>query len=151
MGDGTPLWEEVAPHVEALLNFAARDLLTQRDREYPNEAVGILTAGGIVYPLINQARSPKRFEVSKTLVQEGISELVKWGEHPVATYHSHPTSASGPSDRDCLYMRETEGGLHIIIGMDGIAAWLWKDGLRSVAKVPLPERVKADGEHTGSV
>jgi proteasome lid subunit RPN8/RPN11 len=137
------LWEEVAPAVTDLLNHIAEPLLTQRDLEYPNEAVGLVTDLFEVFPLINQARSPKRFEVSQRLVAEGIEQLAKHYQRPVAIYHSHPTSASGPSARDVLLMKENPGSLNLIVGMDGIAAWMWwEDELRSVTRIPLPERVK---------
>ena len=135
------LWEEVRPTVLDLLNHISVDLLTQRDSEYPNEAVGLVTDMLEVYPLINQARSPKRFEVSQQLVAEGIQQLAKHYQRPVAIYHSHPTSASGPSSRDVMLMKDNPGSLNLIVGIDGISAWMWwEDELRSVATIPLPER-----------
>lgn len=116
-------------------------LLAHRDDEYPLEAVGIICSDGTTYPLINQARSGHRFEVSEVLMKEAIDILAERGLHPVAVYHSHPDSSSGPSNRDILMMQNMPGALSIIVGRDAIAAWLWNDGLQSVGNIPLPERV----------
>ena len=131
--------EEIAPQLETLLNAARTDLTKHRDDDYPNEAVGILCADATTYPLINQARSPKRFEVSEALVTEAIAQLKVRKRHPVAIYHSHPTSTSEPSNRDTMMMQEMPQASFVIVGSDGIAAWMWDDELRFVVKVPLKE------------
>lgn len=113
-----------------------------RDDAYPQEAVGILCSNGDAYPLINQARSGQRFEVSETLVKEAIGWLEKQGQQPIAVYHSHPTSASSPSGRDVSMMMNMPGALSIIVGIDDIAAWIWDDVLQSVGRIPLPERTR---------
>ncbi len=131
--------EEVAPQLETLLTAARTDLTKHRDDDYPNEAVGILCADGTVYPLINQARSHKRFEVSERIVTEAIAQLKVRKRHPVAIYHSHPTSTSEPSNRDIMMMQEMPQASFVIVGSDGIAAWMWNDELRFIVKVPLKE------------
>ncbi len=131
--------EEIAPQLETLLNSARTDLTKHRDGDYPNEAVGILCADATVYPLINQARSHKRFEVSEQIVTEAIAQLKVRKRHPIAIYHSHPTSTSEPSKRDTMMMQEMPQASFIIVGSDGIAAWMWDDELRFVVKVPLKE------------
>ena len=141
------LWEEVAEPVELLLLECRSAMLEHRDEDYPKEAVGILTSDGVTWPLINQARSPKRFAVSQRLVEEAIAELGRHDQHPVAVYHSHPTSSSGASERDVMMMQENPGSLHVIVGQDGIASWMWWDSLRSVVRIPLPEKV-SHGEPT---
>lgn len=130
---------EIRDEVEALLGTARADLLAARHKDYPNEAVGILCADGSVYPLINQARSSKRFEVGETAVGEAINHLKYRGRFPVAVYHSHPTSDSGPSERDKMLMQEMPNAVNVIIGKDGIAAWLWDEALRFVARIPLED------------
>ena len=130
---------EIRDEVEALLLVARADLLAARHDGYPNEAVGILCADGSVYPLINQARSSKRFEVGETAVGEAINHLKYRGRFPVAVYHSHPTSDSGPSERDKMMMEEMPNALFVIIGKDGIAAWLWDEALRFVSRIPLED------------
>ncbi|MDK1103791.1 MAG: Mov34/MPN/PAD-1 family protein [Actinomycetota bacterium] len=123
---------------KVLMEAAGSDLLDHRNRDYPNEAVGIICADGTCYPLINQARSPTRYEVSTILVGEAIEILSNRNLSPVAVYHSHPTSSSDPSARDSMMMSEIPGALFIIIGNDGIAAWTWNGKLQSVVKIPLP-------------
>ncbi len=133
--------------VEQVLTMAASEMLNHRFDDYPLEAVGILCVDGSVYPLINQARSAHRFEVSQILVREAIEALNRRGFSPIAVYHSHPTSSTGPSTRDVELMSNMPGVLSVIIGLDGITAWRWEDGLQSVARIELPER-KVDGEPT---
>ena len=138
MGD-IPFHEEVKDQLETILIIVRPYLVEQRDNEYPNEAVGIICADATHYPLINQARSPKRFEVSKQLVGEAINHLKYRDRHPIAVYHSHPESDSGPSNRDTMMMEEMPQATFVIVGDDGIAAWMWDDELRFVLRIPLKE------------
>lgn len=124
-----------------LMEHSSRALTEHRFEAYPQEAVGILCSDGTNYPLINQARSDSRFEVSETLVREAIDALSRLGREPVAVYHSHPTSSSSPSNQDISMMKRMPGALSIIVGIDGIAAWRFDNGLQSVGRVPLPEKV----------
>ena len=122
------------------METASVEMLNHRDDVYPQEAVGVLCADGSCFPLVNQARSAHRLEVSAFLVAEAIDMLGERGLSPVAFYHSHPTSASGPSNRDIQMMQTKPGALFVIVGQDGIAAWLWDESLQSAGKIPLPER-----------
>ena len=139
-----PVSEELKDAVTHLIASAATSLVTHRDSDYPHEAVGSLCSDGSVYPLINQARSAHRFEVSQPLVKEAIGVLTQRGMEPIAVYHSHPTSSSGPSKRDIMLMETMPGSLSIIIGQDGIAAWLWDGGLQSVTRINLPTKETVD-------
>ena len=139
MSDEQPFHVRVAGQLVSILETARPELLASRDDSYPDEAVGILCADATVYPLINQARSPKRFEVSEQLVTEAIAQLKVRKRNPVAIYHSHPESDSGPSKRDTAMMAEMPQATFIIVGNDGIAAWMWDDELRFVTRVPLKE------------
>jgi proteasome lid subunit RPN8/RPN11 len=123
-----------------LMETASVEMTDHRDEVYPNEAVGILCSDGSCFPLINQARSAHRLEVSAMLVGEAIDMLIERGLSPVAFYHSHPTSASGPSSRDIQMMQTKPGALFVIVGQDGIAGWLWDEALESAGRIPLPER-----------
>ena len=134
-----PFHETVKEPLEAILVAVRGDLLAHRNNDYPNEAVGILTADGTAYPLINQARSPKRFEVSQQLVAEAINHLKYRNHLPIAVYHSHPEADSGPSERDQMMMREMPQSTFVIIGNDGIAAWMWDEELRFVLHIPLKD------------
>jgi len=145
---GTTVSDSLLAASIELMEFCASEILTHRDEIYPHEAVGILTADGATYPLINQARSSKRFEVNESQVKEAIDVLNDVGKTPVAIYHSHPESASGPSQRDISLMQRMPGALSVIIGQDGIAGWLWDDQLHSVGKIPLPERNRNDDGRT---
>jgi len=131
--------ENLENATEILLASVSEDLVKARDDAYPNEAVGILCYDGAVYPLINQARSPHRFEVGETLVGEAINHLKHRGKMPVAVYHSHPTSGSGPSARDEMMMQEMPGAVFVIVGANDMAAWMWEDELRCIGKVALEE------------
>lgn len=133
----TPFHELVREPLEAILVVVRPYLVEQRAHHYPNEAVGIICADGTHYPLINQARSPKRFEVSQLLVNEAIIHLKNSNRHPIAVYHSHPDSSSDPSKRDEMLMAEMPQSTSVIVGSDGIAAWMWDDELRFILRIPL--------------
>lgn len=134
--------QEFIQSAVTLMEAAAVRMANHRDNAYPQEAVGILCSNGDSYSLINQARSGHRFEVSEVLVKEAIEILESRDMEPVAMYHSHPTSAASPSGRDVSMMMNMPGALSIIVGIDGIAAWLWDDVLQSVGRIPLPERTR---------
>ncbi len=134
-----PFHEQVREPLEAILVAVREELVAHRAKDYPNEAVGIITADGTTYPLINQARSPKRFEVSEQLVTEAIAQLKVRKRHPVAVYHSHPESSSDPSKRDENMMAEMPQATFVIVGQDGIAAWMWDEQLRFILKIPLKD------------
>ena len=134
-----PFHQQVAEPLEAILVAVRPDLVEQRSHAYPNEAVGIICADATHYPLINQARSPKRFEVSQLLVTEAIDSLKAAGRHPIAVYHTHPESSSDPSKRDEMLMSEMPQATSIIVGSDGIAAWMWDEQLRFITRIPLKE------------
>ena len=131
--------QQIKDEVEAILVAARPDLIASRDEGYPNEAVGIICSDAEVYPLINQARSSHRFEVGETLVGEAVNHLKYRDKHPIAVYHSHPESDSGPSARDEMMMKEMPKATFVIVGIDGIAAWLWDGELQSVVKIPLED------------
>ena len=137
--DIEPFHQQVADPLALVLTVARPQLLIHSDNDYPNETVGILCVDGTCYPLINQARSHKRFEVSELLVTEAIAQLKVRKRHPVAIYHSHPTSTSEPSARDTLMMKEMPQASFVIIGSDGIAAWMWDEELRFILKIPLED------------
>ena len=113
--------------VRSMVEHVANSLICARDNAYPNEAVGYVCSDATLYPLINQARSPRRFEVSDTLIKEAIEEILRDGVEPAMIYHSHPTSDSTPSNRDKLMMVELVGAVFVIVGKDDISAWCYKD------------------------
>lgn len=111
--------------VEKLLHESYTSLKLQAAKAYPIEAVGVLCEDGSTAPLINQARSAVRYEVSETLVVEVLDELERRGMIPVAFYHSHPESNADPSERDVLMMKEQANSVFIIVGKESISAWCW--------------------------
>ena len=125
--------------IEALLATARADIVASRNESYPNEAVGIICSDGNVFPLINQARSAHRFSVGETLVGEAINHLKYRGKQPVAVYHSHPESTSGPSASDEQMMEEMPGAVFVIAGTDGMSAWTWSEELVLLATIPLED------------
>lgn len=121
--------------IGAVISDASSALYEARDDAYPEEGVGILCIDATVYPLINQARSHKRFVVSERLVLEKQLELYEQGFSPVAFYHSHPTSPAGPSNRDLHWMEEHPRQVSVIVGNDGIAAWWWDEESILLARI----------------
>jgi len=110
--------------VQGLIRDAYQSLKLHAAKDYPNEAVGIICDGGFIHPLINQARSPHRYEVSKQLVVEAFETITSRGLVPIGFYHSHPSSTPEPSPRDVLHMSEYPNTLFIIIGPTSISAWI---------------------------
>ncbi len=123
--------------IEVLMAAGRADMIRHRNEAYPEEAVGIICADGSTYPLINQARSAHRFEVSQVFVVEAIKALNEAKRFPVAVYHSHPESSSGPSARDVSLMQAMNGALSIIVGIDGITGWAWDGELISMGWISL--------------
>lgn len=64
------------------------------------EAVGIIWSDSSVTPLVNQARSSKRFSVSETLFAETLARVDPAEKTMVSLYHSHPSGALFPSSED---------------------------------------------------
>ena len=120
----------------SLLYESVGDLTDAHLDAYPLEGVGILTEDAIVYPLINQARSPERFVVNEKLVHEAQMELLGQKHATVAFYHTHPTGDSSPSARDELWMEENNSQVMVIVGKKSIAGWVWTDRLHSLGKIP---------------
>lgn len=155
--NGTKIGVE-APEINITFIDSVRDLIHQAYQslklhsasDYPIEAVGIICDGGITYPLINQARSPHRYEVSKQLVTEALDVLNARGLLPLGFYHTHPTSNPEPSKRDVLLMSENPNSLFIIVGQYAIAAWITQmDGHSPFAIKHIVE--VTDVEHSRSL
>jgi len=74
--------------------------------ELPNECVGMLMSDSSVVRLINQQRSPNRFEVSLTQMANTLA-LINPETHTVfAIYHSHPNGVLDLSIPDQHMMKE---------------------------------------------
>jgi proteasome lid subunit RPN8/RPN11 len=64
------------------------------------EAVGIIWSDSSISPLVNQARSSKRFAVSESLFAETLAQVDPAEKTMVSLYHSHPSGAMFPSSED---------------------------------------------------
>lgn len=86
-----------------------RDAIIHHARaEWPNECCGIL-AGVMAgeefsvknhYPLINELASPTAFRSEPQSMFRAMKEIRQQQMEIVAVYHSHPTTAAVPSQRD---------------------------------------------------
>ena len=134
---------EYTDSIQLLLEQCQDRVRSHSASELPREAVGILSAGGRLYPLINQRRSGHAFMVSSVFIAEGIQWLEDRNDTSVAFYHSHPTTPATPSADDVAMMRSTPNITHVIAGIDRIAAYLCEDA----TSPPLLIAEVHNGEH----
>lgn len=132
---GESLTALIETGVGTLISDAAPFLEEARLDAYPDEGVGIICIDATVYPLINQARSHKRFAVSERLVHEAQMQLQEDGFTPVAFYHTHPSDPASPSAGDMRWMEEHPHQVSVIVGNDGIAAWWWDEESILLARI----------------
>lgn len=102
----------------------------------PYEAVALVSSRASIRPLINQRRSKHSFAVSEAQIAEAAEDFSDAGEYPVAIFHSHPTQDSAPSSTDVEQMRQLGNGYtFLIMGIDGLAAWVWNDEDDSITQM----------------
>jgi proteasome lid subunit RPN8/RPN11 len=106
-----------------ILDLATPLIAAHSTDDAPIEACGVVLMDGYIHRLINQARSPHRWAVSKVQMRELTAS-------PIAIYHSHPTSLAVPSSPDRTMMEAwyAHAGLSLpflIYGIDGLRAWTW--------------------------
>ena len=91
------------------------NMLTHMRDELPNECVGMLMSDSTVVKLINQARSPSRFEVGLPQMADALAAIDPDTRTVFAIYHSHPNGSLDLSPYDQTSMRDmwTYGGLPI--------------------------------------
>jgi len=74
------------------------------DREYPNEACGILAGRGTtvekVYALTNENPSPTFYQIDGQEQFRVLREMREAGRDLVGIYHSHPAGRAYPSSTD---------------------------------------------------
>jgi proteasome lid subunit RPN8/RPN11 len=105
----------------------------------PYEACGVLV--GIIngstalvekaLPVTNVKRTRASFELDPKEHYNAWDEAEKNGMEIVGIYHTHPVSSAVPS----LWDRETmqnDTSVWLIAGADGMRAYVWEDGVRSV-------------------
>ncbi len=131
--------EPLIKPVRGLIHSAYQSLKLHSAKDCPIEAVGIICDGGFIHHLINQARSPHRYEVSKQLVVEAFETVTSRGLIPLGFYHSHPESTTEPSSRDVLHMSENPNTLFLIVGQKSIAAWIAHEPIHELTSEPIPE------------
>ena len=105
----------------------------------PYEACGVLI-GTLVgntaivekaLPITNSKRTRRSFELDPKEHYEAWNEAEKNGKEIVGVYHTHPVSSAVPS----LWDRETmqnDASVWLIAGADGIRAYVWDNGLKSI-------------------
>ena len=123
------------------LDAALRSQISAEARAaYPRECCGLIEGvdeGGVLratllYPAVNLAAAPDRFEIDPVLQ----FRLMRERRNIVGCYHSHPDGAAEPSPRDAEYAFAGEF-VWLIAGSAGrLAAYAW-DGARFMP-VPMP-------------
>ncbi len=100
------------------------EIVEQARREAPNECCGLIASvdgrAVAVYPAVNQAASPLRYEVDPG-EQYSIMMMIEYAGHELgAIYHSHTRSAPYPSQTDINLAFHPEA-LYVIVGLAGNA------------------------------
>lgn len=102
-----PYTTSFLPHAEKTLVTAFARVAAMSRQEAPSEAVGVITAGGSVYPLINDAANPKhsaRVHHHNVLVVMGL--IARDGDVPLWYYHSHPQGTVELSIEDMTHFSD---------------------------------------------
>lgn len=122
-------------------------MLAQAQAEWPNECCGLLAgtreAGGTVgrvercYPLVNELASPTEYQSEPRSMFDAVKDMSRRDLDVLAVYHSHPTSAPIPSQRD-RERNYSPDVVNVIIGLHGPqpevrAWWLSADAAREAA------------------
>ena len=124
------------------LKISQRDIeLIQAELEAnkPYEACGVLVGTingseglvGKALPITNSKRTRASFELDPKEHYKAWNEAEKNGMEIVGIYHTHPVSSAVPS----LWDRETmqnDTSVWLIAGADGMRAYVWKDGVKTV-------------------
>ena len=102
------------------------------NEEYPVEAVGFILSDGDIMRLINQARYPSMFSVSRAQVADRLAAVDPDKHTVIALYHSHPAGTTTLSPDDQVSMRKswTDDGLTlpwvVVVPDSRLAIW-WLD------------------------
>ena len=129
------------------LRISRRDLeLIQAELEAnsPYEACGVLV-GTIegdeavvekAVPITNSNRTTRSFELEPKEFYNAWNNAEKNGKEIVGVYHTHPSSSAVPSQWDRETM-QNDPSVWLIAGADGMKAYLWDDGVKSVEIVGI--------------
>jgi proteasome lid subunit RPN8/RPN11 len=82
-------------------------------------------------PITNVKRTNRSFELDPQQFYNAWNETEKNGKEIVGVYHTHPVSRAIPSPWDMETM-ENAPLLWLIAGADGIRAYVWEDGIKTV-------------------
>ena len=81
-----------------------RIIFNHCDREYPNEACGILAGRGTtvekVYALTSENPSPTYYQIDAQEQFRVLKEMREAGRELIGIYHSHPAGRAYPSSTD---------------------------------------------------
>lgn len=98
----------------------------------PEEVVGLVLSDGSIIPLINQARSSSRFEVSVAQMADVLASIDPEVRTVYALYHSHPAKELSLSFLDQRNLQiHYRTGLSVpwlVMIPDGSARMWWMDG-----------------------
>ncbi len=105
----------------------------------PYEACGVLigTMDGSTalvekaLPVANVKRTRRSFELDPGQLYKAWDDADKNGKEIVGVYHTHPVSSCVPSlwDRETM---ENAPSVWLIAGADGMRAYIWDNGIKSV-------------------
>ena len=84
-----------------------------------------------VVEIENIADSPFLFEMSPEGLYKAWMDAEKKGMDVVAVFHTHPTGNARPSAFDLEGLKQT-GLPWVIVGIDGIKAFIYRDGVEEV-------------------
>ncbi len=97
--------------------------------------VGTLNGNAIqvkkILPVMNVKRTRRSFELDPAQFYNAWNDAERNGMEIVGIYHTHPSSLAIPSLWDIETM-ENDSLVWLIAGVDGIKAYVWDDGVRSV-------------------
>lgn len=105
----------------------------------PYEACGVLigtvngTAANVekILTVKNVKRTRRSFELDSMQFYNAWNDAEKSGKEIIGIYHTHPLSSAVPSLWDKETM-ENAPSVWLIAGDDGIRAYVWENGVRSV-------------------
>ena len=112
---------------------------TELEANKPYEACGVLigaihgTTANVekALPVTNVKRTHRSFELDPQQFYNAWNDAEKNGKEIVGVYHTHPVSSAVPSlwDRETM---ENAPSVWLIAGADGMRAYVWENGLKTV-------------------
>ena len=127
----------------AITRTDLRKIYEHCDREYPNEACGILAGRDCtvekVYSLANEKPGPAYYRIDSKEHFQVLREMRETGRESVGIYHSHPDAPAFPSSIDVELAYYPEAGYVIVSLRDrknpAIKGYSIVDG--NITEVPL--------------